>query len=447
MFGTIFSGFNQNAVNNQQLNFNKQLVAGAKTGDLNEKEFMNLATYDQGTRKMEGEFLKDGYLSFSERKTLEQRNRQNQEMLNLYKRGDYFPETQAPQNGIEARMQNQLRRTYHGLEGGSLTYGEGVYTMNRQGEVATNYGKAQATPNGFWNRITGNSTFTAGERQDINRQLNANSHNLYDLKHNWSGDGGAPMEFPQFPGYGSYNPPMNFPRYPAPPMMNPGPMPQFPGGTPSYMSSFTQGMFAGMQMMQMMMMMQMMGMGMPLEMFGGGMPMGMNPFMGMGQQFPLPMFPPMGMGGNSFGMGGINPYGGISNLPYNAQTGNALANTALAFNGTYFKPGQTCRCADFVSTMIERSGQAPPGFRHEVSAAALRKYGQPVGGGTENLKPGDVVFFGNTYRPGATTHVGIYIGDGKFVHRPTADRPVKVDNINSPYWKSHYTGGNRLGVQ
>ena len=114
----------------------------------------------------------------------------------------------------------------------------------------------------------------------------------------------------------------------------------------------------------------------------------------------------------------------------------------MAMNGQNFKPGQTKRCADFVSTMMERSGTAPPGFKHQESAAGLANYGSPVN--KQDLKPGDVVFFGNTYRPGQTTHTGIYLGNGRFAHRPTANAPVKIDNINSRYWSSHYTGANRM---
>jgi cell wall-associated NlpC family hydrolase len=162
--------------------------------------------------------------------------------------------------------------------------------------------------------------------------------------------------------------------------------------------------------------------------FGGGMP-------NFGGQVPW--------GGN---YGGQVPYYGGAEGPYGnvppALTGNRLADYAASMNGRHFKPGQTRRCADFVSTMLEQSGTAPPGFQHQVSAAGLRQYGTPVGRG--QLQPGDVVFFGNTYRPGHTTHVGIYLGDGRFAHRPTANAPVKIDNLNSRYWSSHYTGANRM---
>ncbi|MDQ7822308.1 MAG: NlpC/P60 family protein [Candidatus Eremiobacteraeota bacterium] len=152
------------------------------------------------------------------------------------------------------------------------------------------------------------------------------------------------------------------------------------------------------------------------------------------------------LGGNGQGSGcwtgGAGDTGGIKNLPWNSQTGNRLADYAAQWDGKNFKPGQTKRCADFVSTMIEQSGVAPKGFNHQVSCEQLQKYGQHVN--KDELKPGDVVYFKNTYTTGNYTHVGIYIGNGKFVHRPTANAPCKVDNLNSSYYQQHYSGARRL---
>lgn len=123
-------------------------------------------------------------------------------------------------------------------------------------------------------------------------------------------------------------------------------------------------------------------------------------------------------------------------------TGSKLADFAAKWAGKSFKAGQTMRCADFVSTMIEQSGSAPPGFKHQMSCSELQKYGKPVGKG--ELKPGDIVYFKNTYKSGNFTHVGIYLGNGKFVHRPSSNKPVKIDNLNSGYYAQHYSTARRL---
>lgn len=212
------------------------------------------------------------------------------------------------------------------------------------------------------------------------------------------------------------------------------------GMSPMLNMQMMNEMFVMMQMMTMMQMAQRMA-GQQTGAFMGGMPGG-----GMGgYQFPsmggMQGMPWGGMGGYGFPGGMMAPTGPV---PYNEVTGNRLADQALAWNGRHFKPGQTKRCADFVSTVIEQSGQAPPGFRHQMSCDQLQRYGRPVG--KEQLKPGDVVFFGNTYRPGQFTHTGIYLGNGKFAHRPTSDAPVRVDNLNSGYYANKFSGGRRLNA-
>lgn len=59
------------------------------------------------------------------------------------------------------------------------------------------------------------------------------------------------------------------------------------------------------------------------------------------------------------------------------------------------------------------------------------------------LQPGDLVFFRNTYKRGIS-HVGIYIGNGEFVHAASSRRSVVVDRLDSPYFDSRYAGGRRV---
>ncbi|MGE0490748.1 MAG: C40 family peptidase [Vulcanimicrobiota bacterium] len=153
-------------------------------------------------------------------------------------------------------------------------------------------------------------------------------------------------------------------------------------------------------------------------------------------------FVPNAQGGLSDFLGGTRPNSQAgSELPA-SSTGNRLADFAKRWDGKNFKPGQTKRCADFVSTMLEQSGTAPPGFKHTARAADFAKYGKKVG--RDALKPGDIVLFDNTYRRGKYTHVGIYIGNGKFVHRPTANAPVKIDSLTSGRYAQKFSEGRRL---
>lgn len=61
----------------------------------------------------------------------------------------------------------------------------------------------------------------------------------------------------------------------------------------------------------------------------------------------------------------------------------------------------------------------------------------------EELQPGDLVFFKNTYKRGIS-HVGIYIGDGRFVHAASSRRAVVVDRLDSTYYRTRFAGGRRV---
>ncbi len=58
------------------------------------------------------------------------------------------------------------------------------------------------------------------------------------------------------------------------------------------------------------------------------------------------------------------------------------------------------------------------------------------------LQPGDLVFF--AARRGAVDHVGIYAGDGRFVHAPRSGRPVGYDRLDDPWFATRFVGGGRF---
>lgn len=140
---------------------------------------------------------------------------------------------------------------------------------------------------------------------------------------------------------------------------------------------------------------------------------------------------------NPAGTPAANPNG----QPPRAPGSHPASDAARSWLNRSFKAGQTKRCADFVSTVLKQSGTAPPGFKHQESVAGLARYGTPVA--RKDLKPGDVLLFGNTYRPGPNTHTGIYVGNGQFVHRPTHNAPVKLDSLNGRYGSARHYGGAR----
>jgi len=59
-----------------------------------------------------------------------------------------------------------------------------------------------------------------------------------------------------------------------------------------------------------------------------------------------------------------------------------------------------------------------------------------------DLKPGDLVFF-NTRRF-AFSHVGIYLGDDRFIHAPRSGAEVEIAELDNSYWRQHFNGARRL---
>ena len=57
------------------------------------------------------------------------------------------------------------------------------------------------------------------------------------------------------------------------------------------------------------------------------------------------------------------------------------------------------------------------------------------------MAAGDLVFFGSR---GNVTHVGIYVGEGRFVHAPSTGGTVRLDRLDGPYWRTHYSGARRI---
>lgn len=84
---------------------------------------------------------------------------------------------------------------------------------------------------------------------------------------------------------------------------------------------------------------------------------------------------------------------------------------------------------------------------HEAMGLALPRRSEEISREGERvrldqLQPGDLVFF-NTLRR-AFSHVGIYIGNNRFVHAPSAGGQVRVEKFDSRYWKARFNGARRL---
>ena len=91
-------------------------------------------------------------------------------------------------------------------------------------------------------------------------------------------------------------------------------------------------------------------------------------------------------------------------------------------------------CSGYVQYVFAQAGISIP-----RTADVQFEVGTPVS--TEELLPGDLVFF-ETYTYGAS-HVGIYVGDGDFIHASSSGG-VKISSLGSSYYKTHYIGSRRI---
>lgn len=118
-----------------------------------------------------------------------------------------------------------------------------------------------------------------------------------------------------------------------------------------------------------------------------------------------------------------------------------LVVNAMGFLGVPYKRGGNTvetgfDCSGFVRAMYEQSIGLILPRRAEQQAAATQNIDRT------DLQPGDLVFF-NTMRR-AFSHVGIYVGEGKFIHSPKPGAEVRVESMNMSYWQHRFDGARRV---
>jgi cell wall-associated NlpC family hydrolase len=114
---------------------------------------------------------------------------------------------------------------------------------------------------------------------------------------------------------------------------------------------------------------------------------------------------------------------------------------AMGFLGVPYKRGGNNAdmgfdCSGFVKAMFEQTvGLVLPRSAAQQAAAT-----QTID--RSELRPGDLVFF-NTMRQ-AFSHVGIYVGNGKFIHSPKPGAEVRVEDMGMAYWARRFDGARRV---
>lgn len=104
------------------------------------------------------------------------------------------------------------------------------------------------------------------------------------------------------------------------------------------------------------------------------------------------------------------------------------------FGGSEPETGLDC------SGLVRYVFQQVTGVTLPRSAKEMSRVGAQVA--LDDLKPGDLVFF-NTRRF-AFSHVGIYLGDGRFIHAPSRGREVEVATLDKNFWQKRFNGARRL---
>lgn len=113
-----------------------------------------------------------------------------------------------------------------------------------------------------------------------------------------------------------------------------------------------------------------------------------------------------------------------------------LIETGYRFGGK--NPEAGLDCSGMVAYVYEQAA----GLRLPHNAAQIARLAQPVS--RERLGPGDLVFF-NT-RGFSASHVGIYLGDGRFVHAPSSKGRVRIESMDNRYFAARFEGGRTLFV-
>ena len=122
------------------------------------------------------------------------------------------------------------------------------------------------------------------------------------------------------------------------------------------------------------------------------------------------------------------------------RAGDLVVN-AMGFLGVPYKRGGNSTetgfdCSGFVRAIYQQTVGLVLPRRADQQAASTQVIDK------KELQPGDLVFF-NTMRR-TFSHVGIYVGDGKFIHSPRSGSEVRVEDMRQSYWQRRFDGARRV---
>ncbi|WP_330212439.1 C40 family peptidase [Pseudomonas sp. Z18(2022)] len=129
----------------------------------------------------------------------------------------------------------------------------------------------------------------------------------------------------------------------------------------------------------------------------------------------------------------LAPSSSIDNV---IERAHSLLGTPYKLGGTSVRQGFDCSSFLVYLFKTEANIHLPrtTTAMHRSTAATVKR---------DALKPGDAVFFRGNGR-GQVSHVGLYIGEGKFIHSPRTGKSVRIDSLANSYWSRNYTTAKRF---
>ncbi len=128
-------------------------------------------------------------------------------------------------------------------------------------------------------------------------------------------------------------------------------------------------------------------------------------------------------------------------IPADPTAANAVLMRAISLVGTPYRYGGNTPEGGFdCSGLVNYVFRDMLDLRLPRSSRELASYQGPRIE-PQRLATADLVFFGTGNQ---VTHVGIYVGEGRFVHAPSTGGTVRLDHLDGSYWRRHYSGARRV---
>ena len=129
-------------------------------------------------------------------------------------------------------------------------------------------------------------------------------------------------------------------------------------------------------------------------------------------------------------------------LPYKQSIANQAAANAAKLVGTRYQYGGSSPLTGFDCSGLVQFSYREAGLSLPRTTEEQRRASRAIP--RADLQPGDLIFF--DHEGLKNSHVGVYIGEGAFVHAPSTGKDVRRDRMDSPYWKKHISETRRLAI-